>query len=262
MSEKRFSIADLLSIWSIKSIPKESYFNKLQVESNPVLTEVFKMTRTVPIVIDVKRMVQKYVGIDLKDWWGWSLQEMFGEGVKSYMNLIHLEDLVLHEQVNHLLFEVLADCSSEEKHKLKSILNFRFRKSNGEYVQIAQSNQILELDAEENIQTFVVLLQEINYVNDSPKCYIRFWGVQRHERLYEYRLANQELIKFGLPTKREKEIIGRLIAGQESQQIASQLFISKNTVDTHRRRILQKFYLKNTTELAHLVFVTHLLDAH
>lgn len=260
MPDKLFDIDNLLTIWNIKSIPKQGYFNKLHVESNPILTEVFNMTRTVPIVVDTKKMVQKYVGIDLKNWWGWSLEEMFGEGVKSYIGLIHPEDLVIHEQANYLLFQVLSECNHEEKYHLRIMLNFRLRKSNGEYVQILQLTRILELEPDGSIQTLLVLLQEYNHVSDFPKRYVRFLGVSHQEQLYEYQMHSRELMKLVLPTKREKEIMRFLVIGQDSQQIAEKLFVSKHTIDTHRRRILQKFHLKNTQELSHLISMTRLLD--
>lgn len=50
-------------------------------------------------------------------------------------------------------------------------------------------------------------------------------------------------------SKREKEILELILQGNTSQQIADELFISKNTVDTHRRNILDKNNLKNMHEL-------------
>ena len=48
---------------------------------------------------------------------------------------------------------------------------------------------------------------------------------------------------------REMEIMKLLAAGLNSKQIAMQLSISKNTVDTHRRRILDKIGCNNLAEL-------------
>jgi DNA-binding NarL/FixJ family response regulator len=50
-------------------------------------------------------------------------------------------------------------------------------------------------------------------------------------------------------TDREIEIIQLLIRGKTSKEIAEELFISKNTVDTHRRNILEKTNLNTTAEL-------------
>jgi DNA-binding CsgD family transcriptional regulator len=260
MVDKLFDISDVLSIWNVNPNQEDEYFKKLHVESNPILIEVFNMTRTVPIVVDVKRMTQKYVGVDLQNWWGWTLEEMFGEGVKSYMTLIHPEDLAIHEQISYLFFQTLEECDYREKHQLKTIFTFRLRKANGDYVEILQLTRILELAPDGSIQTLLVLLQELSHINHIPKRYVHFLGINQRQRLYEYQEQSQKMIELALPTKREKEIIGLLITGWESQQIADKLFVSKHTIDTHRRRILQKFRLKNTQELSHLVSMTQLLD--
>ena len=50
-------------------------------------------------------------------------------------------------------------------------------------------------------------------------------------------------------TKREKEILLKIKAGQNSQSIADEDGCSKHTVDTHRRKMLQKSGCKNSMEL-------------
>lgn len=50
-------------------------------------------------------------------------------------------------------------------------------------------------------------------------------------------------------TRREKEVLLLLASGLSTKEIASQLFISDNTVETHRRHLLQKFGVKNSVEL-------------
>lgn len=56
-----------------------------------------------------------------------------------------------------------------------------------------------------------------------------------------------------LLTTREREVFELLRRGNTSRQISEILSISKNTVDTHRRRILKKLDIKSTTEI-HLNF--------
>jgi DNA-binding NarL/FixJ family response regulator len=57
-------------------------------------------------------------------------------------------------------------------------------------------------------------------------------------------------------TNREKEILYFLQQGQSSKQIASVLKISRNTVDTHRRRILKKLGCSSTAEILRRTPVT------
>jgi len=48
-------------------------------------------------------------------------------------------------------------------------------------------------------------------------------------------------------SKQEKVILNYLAAGKSSKEIAKQLFISSNTIDTHRRHLLQKTNCTDTT---------------
>lgn len=50
-------------------------------------------------------------------------------------------------------------------------------------------------------------------------------------------------------TKREQEILGLIARGRTSLQIASQLKLSKHTVDTHRKNIHKKLGIKSNTGL-------------
>ena len=52
-----------------------------------------------------------------------------------------------------------------------------------------------------------------------------------------------------LLSPREIEIINLIIHGRTSKEIGNELFISKTTVDTHRRNILEKTGAKRITEL-------------
>jgi len=54
-------------------------------------------------------------------------------------------------------------------------------------------------------------------------------------------------------TDREVEITYLLLKGNDSKEIADELSISKDTVDTHRRNILHKTNTENTTKLTALI---------
>jgi DNA-binding CsgD family transcriptional regulator len=65
-----------------------------------------------------------------------------------------------------------------------------------------------------------------------------------------FRFPDYELLMRGnLFTNREYEIINCIAEGLDSEQIANKLFLSKHTVNTHRRNILHKTGNRNTQEL-------------
>ena len=61
-----------------------------------------------------------------------------------------------------------------------------------------------------------------------------------------------KLLDMGL-SRRQVEIARRIFEGKTSADIAEDLFLSKHTVDTHRRTILRKTGCRNTTELFRLL---------
>ncbi len=60
---------------------------------------------------------------------------------------------------------------------------------------------------------------------------------------------NRDMQRQKKPTKRELEIIEQLARGLTSRQIASVLNISFETVQTHRKRIFNKFHVNSSAEL-------------
>ncbi|MEQ1552749.1 MAG: response regulator transcription factor [Ferruginibacter sp.] len=65
----------------------------------------------------------------------------------------------------------------------------------------------------------------------------------------ELQLTKNETHKLPLLTKREKEILLLISEGLTNQQIKEKLFISIDTVDTHRKNLHTKLNVKNTAML-------------
>ena len=55
-------------------------------------------------------------------------------------------------------------------------------------------------------------------------------------------------------TQRELEILQLIALGLTSQDIANKLFISKNTVETHRKNMLAKLNVNNTAALLKIAY--------
>ena len=88
----------------------------------------------------------------------------------------------------------------------------------------------------------------ISVIEMEPKS--PFYTNKNDNRLsYDFLHKDQNIInKFKL-SKQEKEIIKYIIEGKQSKEIASLMFISKNTVDTHRKNINKKLKITNSSSL-------------
>lgn len=61
-------------------------------------------------------------------------------------------------------------------------------------------------------------------------------------------------------SSREKEVLQYLAAGNSAKTIATELFISENTVITHRKNLIQKLNVKNSAELIKRSFELNILN--
>jgi DNA-binding NarL/FixJ family response regulator len=61
-------------------------------------------------------------------------------------------------------------------------------------------------------------------------------------------------------TRREKEVLELIATGLTNNEIASKLFISSTTVDTHRKNLLTKFEVKNTASLIRKAVQLQMID--
>lgn len=67
--------------------------------------------------------------------------------------------------------------------------------------------------------------------------------------LFEFEYARKNHCKFILLTHREKEIIGLIVSGCNNPQISEKLFISRRTVEQHRKNINRKLEMNSLQEI-------------
>ena len=60
-------------------------------------------------------------------------------------------------------------------------------------------------------------------------------------------------------SKREQQVLELISRGMSNKEVAQELKISFNTVQTHRRRLLLKLDAKNSADLIRIAFKNNLL---
>lgn len=125
-------------------------------------------------------------------------------------------------------------------------LSFRIRKKNGEYIKILRQSAIFEFSSDNRMISNYTMLSDISFLDTGNKVE---WLIRAKKEVREEieKYLHEALSNFF--TDREMDVLKHLEDGTSSLQIANTLFISKNTVDTHRRNMLGKANCTNTIEL-------------
>ena len=128
---------------------------------------------------------------------------------------------------------------------IKLIMDYRTIGRDGNYVRVIEQHKLLELDKFGNAWLSMSILDLSPDQDLTSLCRYRLVNTLTGEL---YHFPSSELIAEQKLSLREKEILQLLAKGLISKQIADKLFISVNTVNTHRQRIIEKLDVSNTAE--------------
>lgn len=132
--------------------------------------------------------------------------------------------------------------------------NIKF-KNNSKSIGIR--GEALEIAKNGAIRLQMSVMQDVsNLIKDKEQ----WWAeVKVNEDSFYYFTAESNKFKEGrLFSPRELEIIKLVADGNESKEIAEKLFLSINTIDTHRKNILKKSGLK---DFSSLIYILKLYDS-
>lgn len=212
------------------------------------LESLSEMQNSFVSIFDLSVMDHIYLSPNAADLLGWDTEKIASRDMDYINQRMHPDDFEHLSHVSDDFFRLILhiDPSWRENIKaIKMIMDYRTIGKDGNYVRVIEQHKILELDKNGNPWL------SMSVIDISPD--------QDLKSLCRYRLVNTqtgELYRFPVEEKnpdkrlsyREQEILQLLATGLISKEIADKLYISVNTVNTHRQRIIEKLKVSNTAE--------------
>ncbi len=196
----------------------------------------------------------EYISKNMFSCLGIDSQEMKEKGMRYFWSRIHPDDVESWlSALNMLMNFTIKEIPEEERKQMSYTWNYRIKNSNNEYVNIIQNTTPLDFDKEYKpiigLAHYTILDSRIKMDVCASAKYLN--KNNEYETKY-FNNFSQKLLTDGI-SNRERDIIRLLILNRSSKEIAEKLFISSNTVDTHRRNILKKLDISSTGELVALL---------
>lgn len=142
--------------------------------------------------------------------------------------------------------EYLGNIAPDQRKDYKLIHEFRIQNEQENWIRLLIQDFILELD-EKGIPWLNMKLCDLSPNQDLS---IPGTSICRNiitgESVDFFKEINKE--KLENLSDREKEVLGLIANGMKSKEIAEKLFISANTVNNHRRNVLKKLNVTNSSE--------------
>ena len=170
------------------------------------------------------------------------------DGLAFTLSLIHPDDL-------QATLDIYTRCEqSEFVGKIPSAtIEYRLKHTKGHYIWVRSRDYVIEFTEDGKVKISLGMVLRIDKARNKEKSMLTSKHIDIEEQVkeaystYDKRKKALEKLSF-----REFQIIELLSKGLSSKAIASELEISEDTVETHRKNILKKLSLNNTVQTINL----------
>lgn len=192
---------------------------------------------------------------------------------KNVKNILGMEDemLIATEMITRICSEdvnfitdVIRDAfkwmllNPDEALDIIFLLEYRIQHTNGHFITVQRSSRVLDSDIINQQFATLSVLSDISQLHrDNFKAKAAMYNTNTDEQYFSFTNMVSSQTKI---SARENEVLKLLSFGLSSKEIAKKLFISKHTVDGHRRKLLEKTKLSNTTQLVSYAIQNHLIE--
>ncbi|NMH29632.1 LuxR C-terminal-related transcriptional regulator [Flavobacterium silvaticum] len=211
------------------------------------ILELFHVGRFYYYFIDWRLPQMVFISPEIEDILGFPSSMV---DIPFLMSLIHEDDHPTFLNHEATVVEFLGTLSPEQKLRYKMSYDYRIKKADGTYIRILQQAIALKCDDDGNLLLTLGVHTDISHLKDSKKSVLSFLGLEGEPSYIDVKPKEIFEQSAELFTAREKEIIGYILRGNQTSEIAQALNISRHTVDSHRKNILSKSGTKSTLDLA------------
>jgi len=201
-------------------------------------------------ITNTQNLSFEYISKNMKPCLGIDPELLKEQGMRFFWGRIHPADTELWlKALSELMDFTLNEISVDDRKRMSYTWNYRIKNAKDEYVNIIQNTTPLEFD---NDNKPIIGLAHYTVFNSNIKMDVCASAkLLNNNNEYETKYYNnysQKLLSNNI-SNRERDVIRLLIQNKSSKEIGEKLFISSNTVDTHRRNILKKLNISSTGEL-------------
>jgi len=243
-----------------KSFGKQDYViykrdYRERIKENPLVNGLWTVGKWFSFVANTHTWELEFVGGDSESLIGYTPEEILKRNAQFVASFIFQEDYAFVNQVIHLAMKYVNELPVKERLYVYVVFYARSLSKDGKVITI-QNQNIPLVFAEQNLPfIFANIITDISHIHHTniPQAVLvnKLADKRFHLNPQHLQLKPHE----SLFTEREREIVSLLIKGLSSRKISEVLNISYETARTHRKNILQKASVRNTSQLVSYVLL-------
>lgn len=253
-----FNYNEFKKAWNFGGLNEDIDVVSNLVENNPLMHETLKMQGNALAILDIRTMQYPLVLGDVEKVCGWDEEHFYKVGVEGYIGHFLPADASGLNEISKLVGAYIPNLNREQLKKFRSIYDYQMVGQDGKVRRVCQESIALKTDENGNIIYFLAYVSDISHFKRDGKQHIHLSGGES-DTLHEIDNTTNICTPLVMLSKREMEIAQLLGVGLTSDQIAEKLFISNNTVNTHRQNMIRKLGVTDTTELLNFIKIYRLI---
>ncbi|HET8809751.1 MAG TPA: LuxR C-terminal-related transcriptional regulator [Flavobacteriaceae bacterium] len=223
---------------------------QLEVELYKKLLNIFQVGDYCYFIFNPPEMKIEYVSESIANITGYDPAEFT---LDFLMEIIHPDDLPYFLDFEATVTNFWGQLPPEKVMKYKSRYDYRIRKKNGEYMRILQQIVTIQSDDEGAVLRTFVVHTDISHLKRDNKMVLSFIGMEGEPSYVDVQPIQKFSPSKALFTNREKEIVHLMSQAKTTHEIAEKLYISPQTVSSHRKNIFKKTGATSVVQLIGLV---------
>lgn len=165
---------------------------------------------------------------------------------ERHFALIHPDDLPIVQEATLLFNQFVSACLPDPLTGVVGSVDYRLQHTDGRYRRVLRHNTILEREPETGA---IILIAGILTDITAHKHTLDVRFHMNHPNFPDFVARQPRLRSQPLLTPREQEVMDLVLQGLTSRQIAVRLFMSEQTVGTHRRNARTKLNSRSLHQL-------------
>lgn len=234
-------------IWStvVKEDPTHQYELKLELELHKRLLNLFQPGHYYYYVFNIFQAEFDMVSPGITKVLGYMPEEM---SIPFFLEILHPDDKPYFLQFEQRITEFFIDLPFDKIQNYKMQYDFRMRTRDGRYIRLL--HQAVQVDYDEtNYYRTLSVDTDITHLKPEGAPNFSIIGLDGEPSYYNIAEANALTKSFDLFTRRERAVLKMIVENKSSKEIADELFVSRHTVNAHRKNILRKANAKTAVEL-------------
>lgn len=198
-------------------------------------------------LLNVKNAVFEMISPEVEKVLGYSMEEVT---FQFLLEKVHPDDTPYLLNFEVTLADFFCRLPNEKRYKYKIQYDFRLQKSNGDYIRILNQMIMVEYDITNKLMRTFGIQTDISLLKTTIRPTLSFIALQDEDPSFiDVDIKNIFKPTQSVLSKREKEVLALMLEGYISKEISTKLNISKFTVDSHRKKILEKTSSKSISEM-------------